>query len=79
MLRLAESLDRSRAQLVESITLQQRARDCRLNVIGRDDIELELWAAQRNTGPLERELGRAIRVTSPHQRRVRGRVPSSEN
>jgi len=76
MVRLAESLDRSRAQLVESVTLQQRVRDCQLRVIGRGDIELELWAAQRNTGPLERELGRAIRVTSPHHRSVHGKDPA---
>ena len=76
MLRLAESLDRSRAQLVESVTLQQRARECRLRVTGRDDFELELWAAQRNTGPLERELGRAIRVASPHHRSAHGRQPA---
>jgi hypothetical protein len=76
MLRVAESLDRSRAQLVESITLQQRVRACQLRVIGRGDIELELWAAQRNTGPLERELGRAIRVTSPHHRSVHGKDPA---
>jgi exopolyphosphatase / guanosine-5'-triphosphate,3'-diphosphate pyrophosphatase len=75
MLRVAESLDRSRAQLVETVTLQQRANSCRLRVTGRGDIELELWAAQRNTGPLERELGRAIRVTSPHHRSFHGRVP----
>jgi len=76
MLRLAESLDRSRAQLVDSVALQQGARECRLRVIGRGDLELELWAAQRNTGPLERELGRAIRVTSPHHRSVHGRQPA---
>ena len=57
MLRVAESLDRSRAQLVERVTLRRRGGRWTLRVAGRGDIELELWAAQRNIRPLEAELG----------------------
>jgi exopolyphosphatase/guanosine-5'-triphosphate,3'-diphosphate pyrophosphatase len=62
MLRVAESLDRSRAQLVEGIRLRRKNRQWALRVAGRGDIELELWAAQRNVRPLEDELGGPVRV-----------------
>jgi hypothetical protein len=35
-----------------------------LRVVGRGDIELELWAAQRNIRPLEDELGGPVSVVS---------------
>jgi hypothetical protein len=64
MLRVAESLDRSRAQLVEQVTMRRRGRHWTLRVAGRGDIELELWAAQRNVHPLETELGGPLTVTA---------------
>ncbi|MEI6669971.1 MAG: Ppx/GppA phosphatase family protein [Acidobacteriota bacterium] len=62
MLRVAESLDRSRAQLVERVTLAEHAGAWRMRVTGRADLELEIWAAQRNSGPLAEELGAPLRV-----------------
>jgi exopolyphosphatase/guanosine-5'-triphosphate,3'-diphosphate pyrophosphatase len=64
MLRVAESLDRSRAQLVDKVGLRRRGRRWTLRVAGRGDIELELWAAQRNVRPLELELGGTVTVTA---------------
>jgi exopolyphosphatase/guanosine-5'-triphosphate,3'-diphosphate pyrophosphatase len=64
MLRVAESLDRSRAQLVDRASLRRRGRHWTLRVAGRGDIELELWAAQRNLGPLEEELGGVVTLTA---------------
>jgi exopolyphosphatase/guanosine-5'-triphosphate,3'-diphosphate pyrophosphatase len=64
MLRVAESLDRSRAQLVDAVRLRRKGRQWTLRVDGRGDIELELWAAQRNIGPLEEALGGAVTVTA---------------
>jgi exopolyphosphatase/guanosine-5'-triphosphate,3'-diphosphate pyrophosphatase len=64
MLRVAESLDRSRAQLVDSVRLRRRGRQWTLRVTGRGDIELELWASQRNIGPLEEELGGTVTVAA---------------
>jgi exopolyphosphatase/guanosine-5'-triphosphate,3'-diphosphate pyrophosphatase len=64
MLRAAESLDRSRAQLVDTVALRRRGRHWSLRVAGRGDIELELWAAQRNIAPLEHELGGTVTVTA---------------
>jgi len=62
MVRVAESLDRSRAQLVDSVTLRRRGRHWTLRVAGRGDIELERWAAQRDARPLEGELGGTLTV-----------------
>ena len=64
MLRVAESLDRSRAQLVDRVSLRRRGRHWMLRVAGRGDIELELWAVQRNLGPLEEALGGAVTLTA---------------
>jgi exopolyphosphatase/guanosine-5'-triphosphate,3'-diphosphate pyrophosphatase len=64
ILRLAESLDRSRAQLVDRVTMRRRGREWGLRVVGRGDIELELWAARRSLKPLEAELGAAVTVAA---------------
>jgi exopolyphosphatase/guanosine-5'-triphosphate,3'-diphosphate pyrophosphatase len=69
MLRVAESLDRSRAQLVERLTLTQHDDGWRMRVTGQADLELEVWAAQRNVGPLSEELGRPVEVVSTRPRR----------
>jgi len=64
ILRVAESLDRSRAQLVQSVQLRRKGRHWALRVAGRGDVELELWAAQRNIGPLQEELGGPVAVAA---------------
>ena len=64
MLRVAESLDRSRAQLVDRVTLRRTRSGWTLRVTGRGDLELERWAAQRNVAPLEAELGAAVTVAA---------------
>ena len=64
MLRVAESLDRSRAQLVEHVTMRRRGRHWTLRAAGRGDVELEIWAAQRNVRPLEIELDGTVAVTA---------------
>jgi exopolyphosphatase/guanosine-5'-triphosphate,3'-diphosphate pyrophosphatase len=70
MLRVAESLDRSRAQLVERITLTEHGDGWRMRVAGSADLELEVWAAQRNSGPLSEELGAPVRVEGARARRL---------
>jgi hypothetical protein len=64
ILRVAESLDRSRAQLVESVRVRRKGRHWTLRVACRGDIELELWAAQRNLRPLEEELDGEVTVVA---------------
>jgi exopolyphosphatase/guanosine-5'-triphosphate,3'-diphosphate pyrophosphatase len=68
ILRLAESLDRSRAQLVQEVILREHTDAWTLKLVARGDIELERWAAQRHTGPLEAELGHPIRLVDPRRR-----------
>ena len=70
MLRVAESLDRSRAQLVERVTLTEHSDGWRMRVAGSADLELEVWAAQRNSGPLSEELGAPVRVEGARARRL---------
>ena len=64
ILRVAESLDRSRAQLVESVRVRRKGRHWTLRMACRGDIELELWAAQRNLRPLEEELDGEVTVVA---------------
>jgi exopolyphosphatase / guanosine-5'-triphosphate,3'-diphosphate pyrophosphatase len=55
LLRLAEYLDRSRAQTVASLKLQGKGKRLRLRVQARAraDARVEIWEAQRNAGLLE--------------------------
>jgi len=47
ILRLADNLDRSRTQSVESIECRQRDGEVVLQVRARGDIDLEQWGAER--------------------------------
>ncbi len=81
ILRVAESLDRSRAQLVDSVDFQRHGKEWLLRVNGRGDIELELWAAQRNAGLFSEQLGRAVRLLHGRARKTglgRGRNRPSD-
>lgn len=69
MLRVAESLDRSRAQLVEKLTVEHEKGAWVLHVASRADVALELWAAHRNLAPLAEELGMPLHI------RAAGRAP----
>ena len=60
--RLAEGLDRSHAQVVGRIDVQDGAEDLLLRAHAAGDAELEQWAAQRYLGPLEKALDRVVRV-----------------
>ncbi len=62
LLRLAECLDRSHAQLVQAIEWEDGAKGGRLRVFAKADIQLEVWAARRQTAPFAHELGRSIEI-----------------
>jgi exopolyphosphatase/guanosine-5'-triphosphate,3'-diphosphate pyrophosphatase len=64
--RLAESLDRSHAQIVSDLTVEDRHDDLLLRVKATGDAELEQWAAQRYLAPLEAALKRVVRVEVSH-------------
>ena len=62
ILRVAESLERSHAQVISGIELQDRGADCLLRVHASDDAELEIWTAARSLTPFERMLGKPVRL-----------------
>ena len=59
---LAEGLDRSHAQVVGGADVQERNGDLFVRVQANADAELELWAANRHLAPLEKVLGRTLRL-----------------
>ncbi|MDO8834455.1 MAG: Ppx/GppA phosphatase family protein, partial [Vicinamibacterales bacterium] len=62
MVTLAEGLDRSRAQLVHDIRLEQHDGGWTMQLVVRGDVELECWAAQRHLAPLEKALKSPVRL-----------------
>jgi exopolyphosphatase / guanosine-5'-triphosphate,3'-diphosphate pyrophosphatase len=62
ILRVAESLDRSHAQVLSGLELRDRGEDFRLELQTAGDAELEVWATNRHLQPLERLLGKPIRL-----------------
>jgi exopolyphosphatase/guanosine-5'-triphosphate,3'-diphosphate pyrophosphatase len=64
--RLAEGLDRSHAQIVKELRVEDRRDDLLLEIQATGDAELEQWAAQRYLGPLEDALDRVVRVQMTH-------------
>ncbi len=63
ILRLAETLDRSRHGVVHTITVKDRETDVRILLEARGDAELEVWAGRRQTAVLEDELGKPIVIS----------------
>jgi exopolyphosphatase/guanosine-5'-triphosphate,3'-diphosphate pyrophosphatase len=64
ILRFAETLDRSHAQAVTGIELHDRGEEYLVKLHATGDSELEVWAAQRQTEPLERMLGKPVRLSA---------------
>jgi exopolyphosphatase/guanosine-5'-triphosphate,3'-diphosphate pyrophosphatase len=60
-LRLAEGLDRSHAQALDSLRLVNRGDDYLLQLRTGGDVELELWAAGRHVEPFEDMLKHPVR------------------
>ncbi len=65
MLRLAEGLDRSHAQVVRNLDIHDHESHLWVQLTTAGDAELELWAAARHAKPLSRMLGREIRFQAP--------------
>jgi exopolyphosphatase/guanosine-5'-triphosphate,3'-diphosphate pyrophosphatase len=77
MVRLAEGLDRSHAQVVDAIAVTQTTRGVNVRLQTKGDAELELWAADRHAAPLADALGVDIAISRVARRRpVRRRTPS---
>jgi len=61
ILRLAEGLDRSHAQVVRNLDVHDRESHFAVQLTTAGDAELELWAAARHAKPLSRALGSRLR------------------
>ncbi len=61
MLRLAEGLDRSHAQVVTALDVVPKGNEYVIRLKAAGDAELELWAAHRHGEPLENVLRRPLR------------------
>ena len=61
MLRVAEGLDRSHAQIVTALDVVPRGNTYLIRLRTSADAELELWAANRHASPLEAILQRPLR------------------
>jgi exopolyphosphatase/guanosine-5'-triphosphate,3'-diphosphate pyrophosphatase len=64
ILRFAETLDRSHAQAVTDVEMHDRGREYLIKLRTTGDAELELWAAHRQIAPLERFLGKPVRISA---------------
>jgi exopolyphosphatase/guanosine-5'-triphosphate,3'-diphosphate pyrophosphatase len=61
LLRVAESLDRSHAQVISGLELRDRGEDMLLQIHTANDVELEVWAALRHTKPFEELVRKPVR------------------
>lgn len=66
-LRMAEDLERSRAQLVSRVEARVRGNEIRIEAFTRQTAEAELWAASRETGLWETAFGKQARVVARAQ------------
>jgi exopolyphosphatase/guanosine-5'-triphosphate,3'-diphosphate pyrophosphatase len=62
MLRVAESLDRSHAQVISALEVQDREDDVVLRVRSSGDAELEVWATGRHLKAFEQLMRKPVRI-----------------
>jgi exopolyphosphatase / guanosine-5'-triphosphate,3'-diphosphate pyrophosphatase len=67
MLRVAESLDRSHAQVLSRLEVRDRGDDLLLQLHAQGDAELEVWAANRHVQPFEEIVRKPVRLEVSHQ------------
>jgi exopolyphosphatase/guanosine-5'-triphosphate,3'-diphosphate pyrophosphatase len=64
ILRVAESLDRSHAQVISHLELQDRGDNVLLQLRTAGDAELEVWAASRHMGPFEKFVQKPVHLAA---------------
>lgn len=62
ILRIADGLDKTKNQLVEQVSCQISDEKLDIIVVGADNLELEIWAAQRESNVLAKALKREIEI-----------------
>jgi exopolyphosphatase / guanosine-5'-triphosphate,3'-diphosphate pyrophosphatase len=60
MLRVAESLDRSHAQVISGLEVHDRGKNVAVQLRTSGDAELEIWATGRHLKPFEQILGKPV-------------------
>jgi exopolyphosphatase/guanosine-5'-triphosphate,3'-diphosphate pyrophosphatase len=73
-LRLAEGLDRSHAQVLDSVRLVDRGEDLLVQLRTAGDADLELWAAMRHVDAFQAMVGKPVQfetVSAPVRRKAR--------
>jgi exopolyphosphatase/guanosine-5'-triphosphate,3'-diphosphate pyrophosphatase len=63
MVRVAENLDRSHAQVIAGVAVRNRKDDVRLELTATGDAELEMWATGRHIAPFEQVIGHPVKLT----------------
>jgi exopolyphosphatase/guanosine-5'-triphosphate,3'-diphosphate pyrophosphatase len=79
MLRLAEGLDRSHAQVVTALDVVPRGDAYLIRLRAAGDAELELWAAHRHAAPLEDVLERPLRFEVSGRQKRRSHADQSDH
>jgi exopolyphosphatase/guanosine-5'-triphosphate,3'-diphosphate pyrophosphatase len=75
ILRVAESLDRSHAQPLSGLEVNDRGADIVLTLHSSGDSELEVWATSRHLEPFEELVGKPVRIeTAPATPVARAKV-----
>jgi hypothetical protein len=59
---VAESLDRSHAQVISALELRDRGDDLLLQLQTSGDAELEVWATNRHLGPFQKLVQKPIHL-----------------
>jgi exopolyphosphatase/guanosine-5'-triphosphate,3'-diphosphate pyrophosphatase len=77
MVRLAEGLDRSHAQVVDAISVTRTAGGVNVRLQTKGDAELELWAADRHASALAEALGIDLTISRLTRRRIGRRRPAT--
>jgi exopolyphosphatase/guanosine-5'-triphosphate,3'-diphosphate pyrophosphatase len=67
ILRVAESLDRTHAQVVSGLELEDRGEDLLIQLHTRGDAELELWATTHHLEPFGKLVGKPVRLAVVHR------------
>jgi exopolyphosphatase/guanosine-5'-triphosphate,3'-diphosphate pyrophosphatase len=80
IVRLAEGLDRSHAQVLKKVEVTPRDGSVDIRLVAKGDAELELWAAGRHAQPLAEVLDRPVNFTlAPGGRRQKNGPPHAEH
>jgi exopolyphosphatase/guanosine-5'-triphosphate,3'-diphosphate pyrophosphatase len=82
LVRLAEGLDRSHVQVLDSISLVNRGDDYLMQLRTNGDAELELWAAGRHVEPFEDMVGKPVRfevTAAPSRKKAANQRTSAES